>query len=72
MKDEPHSPTPQKFRSPITEAPLIRLLLIGLAVLCMGLFFVLPMAVVFVRLRHGAFGPISRISPIQMSSPASN
>ncbi len=48
MKDEHHSPA-AKFRSPITEVPVVRLLLIGLAVLCMGLFFVLPMAVVFVE-----------------------
>ena len=48
MKDERPSPV-VKFRSPITEAPLVRVLLIGLAVLCMGLFFVLPMAVVFVE-----------------------
>lgn len=48
MKDERPSPV-VKFRSPITEAPLVRVLLIGVAVLCMGLFFVLPMAVVFVE-----------------------
>jgi sulfate transport system permease protein len=42
-------PTAQKFRSPTTEAPVVRLLLIGVAVFCMGLFFVLPMAVVFVE-----------------------
>ncbi|HEY1736493.1 MAG TPA: sulfate ABC transporter permease subunit CysW [Methylovirgula sp.] len=35
------------FRSPITEAPFIRSLLIAAAVLVMGLFFILPMAVVF-------------------------
>lgn len=48
MSDQPKSGA-AVFRSPVAESAFVRRMLIALAVLCMGLFFVLPVAMVFTQ-----------------------